>query len=415
MSDAGTEERKPTKADVLRARAAAAAHERRATRESRRIVSGHFSLRRFGAVLYKEFIQMRRDHLTFGMMIGLPLVQLFLFGFAINADPRHLPTLVEMGDNGPLTRAVIAGMEQSGYFDFRGQVAGVGEGEEALRRGEANFVVVFPPDFERDVVRGMAPEILIAADASDPSAVGGAASALQGIVNVAIRETLTGPLASAGGGAAPFGVVVHRQYNPEGKTSTNIVPGLLAIILSMTMVMITAVAIVKERERGTMEMLIATPVRPFEVMLGKILPYVFVGYVQTFVFLIASRAVFGVPFDGGWGAFFIGFNLFIIVNLALGFLISTAARNQMQAMQLSFFTILPSILLSGFMFPFAGMPGWAQTIGQAVPATHFLRVIRMVMLKGGDIPDVAAECGALLIILVVISAAAMHRYRQTLD
>ena len=362
-----------------------------------------FSLRRFGAVLYKEFIQMRRDRITFGMMIGLPLIQLFLFGFAINADPRHLPTLVEMGDNGPLTRAVIAGMQQSGYFDFRGQVSGVAAGEDALRRGEANFVVVIPPDFERDVVRGRAPEILIAADASDPSAVGGAASALSGIVTVAIRETLTGPLAG-GSAPPPFSVVLHRQYNPEGKTSTNIVPGLLAIILSMTMVMITAVAIVKESERGTMEMLIATPVRPFEVMLGKILPYVFVGYVQTIVFILAARAVFNVPFDGSWWAFFIGFNLFIVVNLALGFLISTAARNQMQAMQLSFFTILPSILLSGFMFPFAGMPGWAQFIGQAVPATHFLRVIRMVMLKGG-----------VVLILVVISAAAMHRYRQTLD
>jgi ABC-2 type transport system permease protein len=414
MSDHGIYERKPTKADVLRERAAAAGHARKADREMRKAKSGGFSLRRFGAVLYKEFIQMRRDRITFGMMIGLPLIQLFLFGFAINADPRHLPTLVEMGDNGPLTRAVISGMEQSGYFDFRGQVAGVGAGEEALRRGEANFVVVIPQDFERDVVRGRVPEILVAADASDPSAVGGASAALSGIVNVAIRETLTGPLAMAGG-APPFSVTVHREYNPEGKTSTNIVPGLLAIILSMTMVMITAVAIVKESERGTMEMLIATPVRPFEVMLGKILPYVFVGYVQTLVFVLAARAIFSVPFEGSWGAFFLGFNLFIVVNLALGFLISTAARNQMQAMQLSFFTILPSILLSGFMFPFAGMPGWAQFIGQAVPATHFLRVIRAVMLKGGDIADVAAECGALVIILVVISAAAMHRYRQTLD
>ncbi len=403
-----------TRADVLRERAARAGEARRRAREARGSGAGGFSLRRFGAVLYKEFIQMRRDRITFGMMIGLPLVQLFLFGFAINADPRHLPTLVEMGDNGPLTRAVIAGMAQSEYFDFRGQVAGVEAGEEALRRGEANFVVVIPSDFERDVVRGRSPEILGAADASDPSAVGGAAAALSGIVDVAIRETLTGPLAM-GSAAPPFSVTVHRQYNPEGRTSTNIVPGLLAIILSMTMVMITAVAIVKETERGTMEMLIATPVRPFEVMLGKILPYVFVGYVQTIVFILAARAVFDVPFDGSWWAFFVGFNLFIVVNLALGFLISTAARNQMQAMQLSFFTILPSILLSGFMFPFAGMPGWAQFIGQAVPATHFLRVGRAVMLTGGDLADVAVECGALVLILVVISAAAMHRYRQTLD
>lgn len=374
-----------------------------------------FSFRRFGAVLYKEFIQMRRDRITFGMMIGLPIVQLMLFGFAINADPRHLPTLVEMADNGPLSRAVVAGMQNSGYFDFRGPVAGVAAGEEALRRGDTNFVVVIPQNFERDVIRGRHPEILVAADASDPSATGGAVAALSGIVSVAIRETLEGPLRASAAGAQPFSVVVHREYNPEGKTSTNIVPGLLAIILSMTMVMITAVAIVKESERGTMEMLIATPVKPMEVMLGKILPYVFVGYVQTLVFLIAARVVFNVPFEGSPLAFFVGFNLFIIVNLALGFLISTAARNQMQAMQLSFFTILPSILLSGFMFPFAGMPGWAQVLGTGVPATHFLLVVRKVMLKGGELADVTHELLALGIILVVISVIAMLRYRRTLD
>jgi ABC-2 type transport system permease protein len=231
---------------------------------------------------------------------------------------------------------------------------------------------------------------------------------------VAISETLTGPLAQQAG-SAPFSMVVHREYNPEGKTSTNIVPGLLAIILSMTMVMITAVAIVKESERGTMEMLIATPARPLEVMLGKILPYVMVGYVQAAVFLLAASIVFGVPFEGSWVAFFIGFNLFIVVNLALGFLISTLARSQMQAMQLSFFTILPSILLSGFMFPFAGMPGWAQFLGTGVPATHFLRVVRAVMLKGGDVADVGHEFVALGVILLVISGIAMLRYRQTLD
>ncbi|WP_374619808.1 ABC transporter permease [Devosia sp.] len=372
------------------------------------------SLSRFLAVLFKEFIQMRRDHITFGMMIGLPIVQLMLFGFAINADPRHLPTLVELGDNGPISRAVIAGMQNSSYFDFSGVVAGTAAGEEALRRGDANFVIVIPPGFERGVVRGRAPELLVAADASDPSATGGAVAALSGIVNVAIAETLTGPLARPG--AAPaFSVIVHREYNPEGRTSTNIVPGLLAIILSMTMVLITAVAIVKESERGTMEMLIATPVTPLEVMLGKILPYVFVGYVQTGVFLAAARLVFGVPFEGSPLAFIVGFNLFIIVNLALGFLISTMARNQMQAMQLSFFTILPSILLSGFMFPFAGMPGWAQALGTGVPATHFLRLVRKVMLKGGGLPDVTGDLWALAIILVVISIIAMLRYRQTLD
>ena len=378
-------------------------------------MSGGFSIRRFGAVLYKEFIQMRRDRITFGMMIGLPIIQLMLFGFAINADPRNLPTLVEMADNGPLSRAVLAGMQNSGYFNFKGSVAGVAAGEEALRKGEANFVVVIPQNFERDVIRGEQPDILIAADASDPSATGGAVAALSGIVNVAIRETLSGPLGASAGSPPPFAVIVHREYNPEGRISTNIVPGLLAIILSMTMVMITAVAIVKETERGTMEMLIATPVKPLEVMLGKIIPYVFVGYVQTAVFLLAARVIFNVPFEGSPLAFFVGFNLFIIVNLALGFLISTAARSQMQAMQLSFFTILPSILLSGFMFPFAGMPGWAQVLGTGVPATHFLLIVRKVMLKGGELGDVTGEMLALGIILVVISGIAMLRYRQTLD
>ena len=372
------------------------------------------SIHRFMAVLLKEFIQMRRDRVTFGMMIGLPIIQLFLFGFAINADPHHLPTLIELGDNGPLTRAIIASMQQSDYFDFRGQVAGTAAGEEVLRRGQANFVVVIPQNFERDVIRGLKPEVLIAADASDPSAVGGAAGALTGIIQVAIRQTMTGPLAQQSA-AAPFSITVQREYNPEGKTSTNIVPGLLAVILSMTMTLITAVAIVKETERGTMEMLIATPVQPLEVMLGKILPYIIVGYVQTIVFLIAAKLVFAVPFEGSPFAFFLGFNLYIIVNLALGFLVSTLARNQMQAMQLSFFTILPSILLSGFMFPFAGMPGWAQFLGTGIPATHFLRIIRAVMLKGGDVADVGSECGALALILIAISLIAMLRYRQTLD
>jgi ABC-2 type transport system permease protein len=374
-----------------------------------------FSLGRFMAVLAKEFIQMRRDHVTFAMMIGLPIMQLLLFGFIINSDARHLPTLIELNDNGPLVRAVISGMQVSDYFDIQGAVSGVGNGEAALREGRAAFVVVFPDGFERDVIRGLRPDVLVVADASDPSAVGGAVGALSGILQVAMAQTFSGPLADLAPSPAPFGVAVHRMYNPEGRTSTNIVPGLLAIILSMTLVMMTAVAIVKESERGTMEMLIATPVRPLEVMLGKILPYVFVGYVQTVVFLLTGLTVFGVPFEGSWLAFFLGFNLFIVVNLALGFLISAVARSQMQAMQLSIFTILPSVLLSGFLFPFAAMPGWAQILGNVVPATHFLRVVRSVMLKGGDVVDIAGPLWALVAILLVISSIAILRYRRTLD
>ncbi|MBU1174974.1 MAG: ABC transporter permease [Alphaproteobacteria bacterium] len=370
---------------------------------------------RFFAVLIKEFIQMKRDRITFGMMIGLPIAQLLLFGYAINSDPRYLPTLVELNDNGPVVRSVLAGMETSTYFDFKGIVTGVEAGDRALRDGTANFIIVIPPDFEKDIVRGRHPDILLSADASDPTAVGGAVGAMNGIINSAIKQVLSGPLQASAGSAPPFSVTVHRQFNPEARSSTNIVPGLLAIILSMTMTLITAVAIVRESERGTMETLISTPVRPTEVMLGKILPYVLVGYVQIIVFLFFARVLFDVPFDGSVQAFVVGFNLFIIVNLALGFLISTLARNQMQAMQLSVFTILPSILLSGFMFPFAAMPGWAQTIGAAIPATHFLRIVRKIMLKGADLGDIAVDMTSLSLIMAVIAALALLRYRQTLD
>jgi ABC-2 type transport system permease protein len=374
-----------------------------------------FSFARFRAVLVKEFVQMRRDRVTFAMMIGIPVMQLLLFGFAINSDPRNLPTLVEMADEGPVARAVLMGMETSDYFRFLGTVTSREDGDRALRDGSASFVVVIPPRFERDVVRGLHPEILLSADASDPSAAGNAVAAISGIVDTAIRDTLSGPLQFAASTPAPFSVVVHRQFNAEGRTSTNIVPGLLAIILSMTMVMITAVAIVRETEKGTMEALIATPVRPAEVMLGKITPYIVVGYVQTLVFVVAAQWLFDVPFLGSRPAFFLGFNLYIVVNLALGFLVSTVARSQMQAMQISFFTLLPTILLSGFMFPFAGMPGWAQAIGSAIPATHFLRLTRKVMLKGAGLADISGDMLAIGIIMLVIVAVALKRYRQTLD
>lgn len=374
-----------------------------------------WSFTRFLAVLAKEFIQMRRDRVTFGMMIGIPVVQLVLFGFAINADPHHLPTLVELADDGPLGRAVLAAMKESDYFDFQGLVTSPAQGDRALRDGTANFVVVIPAGFERDVVRGLSPEILLSADASDPSASGAAVAAMAGIVAQAEKDTLTGALRPAAPPASPVVVTVHKQFNPEGRTSLNIVPGLLAIIMSMTMVLITAVAIVRETERGTMETLIATPVRPLEVLLGKITPYILVGYVQTAVFLLAGRYVFDVPFLGDPLTFVLGFNLYIVTNLALGFLISTVSRNQMQAMQLSFFTILPTILLSGFMFPFAGMPGWARAIGTALPATHFLRLTRKVMLKGAGFQDVAGNMAAITVIMLVIVALALRRYRQTLD
>ncbi len=374
-----------------------------------------FSLGRFSAVLTKEFIQMRRDRMTFAMMIAIPIMQLMLFGFAINSDPRHMPTLVEVHDSGPFTRAFLAAMETSTYFDIRGTVASDGEADRALITGGASFVVTIPEHFERDIIRGERPTLLVDADASDPSTSGAAVSALSQIAAGSVNALAIGPLAYLAGRPEPFDVVAHKRYNPAGKTSYNIVPGLLAVIISMTMVMITAMAIVRESERGTMETLLSTPVRAPEVMLGKIMPYVLIGYVQTCVFLILAFWVFSVPFVGSVLPFVIGLNIFIVVNLALGFLFSTVAHNQMQAMQMSFFYLLPSILLSGFMFPFAAMPGWAQALGTAIPSTHFIRITRKVMLKGADLADIVPDSRALLIILAVVTILAMLRYKRTLD
>ncbi|WP_434287694.1 ABC transporter permease [Celeribacter sp. SCSIO 80788] len=374
-----------------------------------------FSFARFLGVLVKEFIQMKRDRVTFGMMIGIPVMQLLLFGYAIDTDPHNLPTLVEVADESPMVRSLTAAMDTSDYFDFIGIVTSEAEGAEALKNGTASVVLTVPPQFERDMVRGLTPELLLTVDASDPVAASGAIGAMNGVMETAMAQSLTGALSSQAKSDAPFDLIVHRAYNPEQQTSTNIVPGLLAVILAMTMVLITAVAIVRESEKGTMESLIATPVLASEVMLGKILPYVLVGYVQTMVFLLAARALFDVPFSGSFLTFFLGFNLYIIANLAIGFLVSTLARTQMQAMQLSFFTILPTVLLSGFMFPFAAMPGWAQAIGTAIPATHFLRLVRKVMLKGAGFAEVATDMFGIAVILVVVVTIALKRYRQSLD
>ncbi len=373
------------------------------------------SASRFMAILNKEFIQMRRDRMTFAMMIAIPIMQLLLFGYAINSDPRHLPSLVEVHESGPFSRSFISAMRISTYFDFRGTVANAEEADHALKSGRAAFVVTIPENFERDIIRGRRPSLLVDVDASDPATAGAAASALSLIAANTVQDLAIGPLRYLQTEPEAFDVIAHKRYNPAGKTSYNIVPGLLAIIISMTMVMITAIAIVRESERGTMETLLATPARAPEVMLGKIIPYVLIGYVQTLVFFFLAFLVFGVPFEGRALPFLIGLNLFILVNLALGFLYSTIAKSQMQAMQMSFFYMLPSILLSGFMFPFAAMPGWAQAIGTIIPTTHFIRIIRKVMLKGAGLADIAPDLRALVIIVTVVTIIAMLRYRRTLD
>ena len=374
-----------------------------------------FDANRVLAVLIKEFKQLTRDRLTYAMMLAIPIAQLLLFGYAINSEPRHLPTAVLIQDHGRFARSVVAGLKNSRYFDFVAQARSPAELDAMIRRGDVQFAVTIPGDFARRVVRRDKPQILVEADATDPSATGGAVAALAALPEQALTHDLTGALSPHAGAAAPFEVVIHNRYNPEAITAYNIVPGLLGVILSLTLVMMTALSVTRETERGTMETLLATPLEPIEVMVGKLAPYVLVGLVQTTVILVLAKLPFAVPMAHLGVGLFLGIALFIVGSLALGFLISTLARSQLQAMQMSFFYMLPSILLSGFMFPFRGMPAWAQAIGQVIPVTHFLRVVRGSLLKGQPFSDQWRELLALLAFVCVVTALAMLRYRRTLD
>jgi len=373
------------------------------------------SWRRFAAMMGKEFIQMRRDRLTFAMMIGVPLMQLVLFGYAINTDPKHLPAALVVADQSAFARSVVRALENSGYFEVVRQATSEAEADGLLARGDVQFVISIPEDFERELLRGRQPAVLVEADATDPVATGNALAALAGLNRTALMHDLKGPLAGLAGGEPAFELRVHRRYNPEGASAYNIVPGLIGTILTMTMVMMTAIAVTRERERGTMENLLAMPVRPFEVMLGKIVPFVVVGYVQVAVILLAGVGMFGVPVLGSIWLLSLAVVLFIAANLAVGFAFSTMADNQLQAMQMTFFFFLPSLLLSGFLFPFRGMPEWAQVIGSVFPLTHFLRIVRGIMLKGNGWSEIAPEVWPIVLFLLVAGAIALNRYRETLD
>jgi ABC-2 type transport system permease protein len=374
-----------------------------------------FSWTRFVAVLAKEFVQMRRDRLTFAMIVGIPILQLILFGFAINADPKALPTAVLAADNSVFSRSFIRAMENSGYFRVNHVVASPAEGERMLQRGEVQFFVTVPEDFSRKLLRGERPALLVEADATDPAATGNAIAALAALNQTALNHDLKGPLATLAQSAAPFEVRVQRRYNPEGITQYNIVPGLVGTILTMTMVIMTSLAMTRERERGTMENLLATPVRPIEVMTGKIVPYIIVGYIQVTIILAAAKLLFAVPMVGSLALLSVALIIFIAANLAVGFTFSTLAKNQLQAMQMAFFFFLPSILLSGFMFPFRGMPQWAQWLGEILPLTHFLRILRGVLLKGNGAAEVLPNLWPIGAFLLVAGAVALARYRETLD
>jgi ABC-2 type transport system permease protein len=369
---------------------------------------------RIRAVLLKEFIQMRRDRLTFAMILGIPIMQLVLFGYAINTDPKHLPTGIVMADSGPVARAIVAGMQTSGYFRIRENLSEA-EAREGLATGDLAFVVTIPTDFHRDLMRGANAEIVVEADASDPTASANAIGALPEIVSRAVAASLDGPGASSGTHGAEAEVVVHRHYNPERITAYNIVPGLIGTILTMTTTLMTALALTRETERGTMENLLAMPLRPIEIMIGKILPYIGIGCLQVIVILAAAYALFSVPLEGSLILLLCAVLLFIAANVTLGYTFSTLARTQLQAMQMTFFFFLPSILLSGFMFPFRGMPAWAQAIGEVLPLTHFLRAVRGIILKGNGTLEVLPYLWPVAAFLLVIGTLALLRFRRTLD
>ena len=374
-------------------------------------------LLRIFAVLAKEFTQLSRDRITYAMILSLPIMQVLLFGYAINNDPHHLPAAILVQDQGNLARSVVSSLERTGYVNVVATPRTAAAMDDLIRQGRVLVAVTIPPDFTQRVLRHDHAQVLAEIDASDPTAASGVVAAIAALPAQALQSDLRGA-ATPGSNLAPFEIVTHRLYNPENLTSLNIVPGLLGVILSMTLVMMTAMAVVREYERGTMESLLSTPATPGEVMVGKLSPYVLVGLIQTLVVLTLAHGLFGVPMPQtatGWSGLIAGISIFIIGNLALGYLISTVARSQLQAMQLSFFYMLPSIFLSGFAFPFRGMPTWARTIGEILPVTHFIRIVRGALLKQNTFSDAFPNMAALGAFAAVVATLALIRARTTLD
>ncbi len=373
------------------------------------------SPRRIGAILIKEVRQLRRDRPTLAMMVMIRIIQLLLFGYAINTDPKHMPTTLVVEDHSLFARSIIAGLTNTDYFSIARETSSETYARSLLQEGLTQFVITIPEDFGRDLVRGQKPSVLVETDATDPTASSGALAALPGVIDRIVRHDMTGPLAYLKNRAAPFQIEAHRLYNPEGFSRYNIVPGLMGIILTMTGVMMTALALTRERERGTMENLLSMPVSPFEIMIGKIAPYVIICYAQSAMIILAAAFLFDVPVIGSLPLLASVLLVFIVCNLALGFTVSAGARNQMQAMQLSFVLFMPSVLLSGYMFPFHGMPKWAQMVGESLPATYFIRIVRGIMLKGDSFAEIIPNLWPLMVFMAVISAVAMKLYRRTLD
>lgn len=371
-----------------------------------------FSWQRFLALLRKEWLQVTRDPITLRLIVAMPVIQLFLFGYAINTDPKHLPTGVLSADHSNYERTLIAALQNTGYYNIR-VLNSEAEAERELAGGDLLFVISIPPNFARDVDRGNDPPVLVDADATDPSAIVNATMALQSIVPSLSRDLP--PYLQTPSQKPPFQFIFHARYNPEQLTMLNIVPGLVCIVLIFSTLIITALSITRERERGTMENLLAMPVRPAEVMLAKIVPYIGIGYVQVTLILAISVAVFHLPMRGSILLLFLALGVFIASNLALGFTFSTIATTQMQALQLAQFTLLPSVLLSGFMFPFRGMPTWAQWLGEVFPATHALRIVRGVLIKGNGAADILRELWPIAVFTLGVALLAVWFYRETVD
>ena len=373
------------------------------------------SLARIGALLFKELIQLRRDRLTFAMIVGIPIMQLLLFGLAINADPKHLPTVVLISDPGPFSDSITSALANSDYFDVIKATHSPDEAHRMLDDGRTSFVVDIPVNFSRDLLRGANPALLVEADATDPATASNAIGSLSELAAEALKDDLKGPVAARAQSQPPFNVVVHRLYNPEVNTHYNIVPGLLGVILTMTMVLMTSMALTRERERGTYENLLAMPTHPLEIMIGKIVPNIFVGLLQAALVLLAANLFFAVPIIGSLLLLSCAIVIFISANLAVGYTFSTIAQNQLQAMQMMVFFLLPSILLSGFAFPFRGMPDWAQWVGEFLPVTHFLRVVRGVLLKGNGLAQSWPDIWPLILFLFAAGTVSLLRFRRTLD
>jgi len=373
------------------------------------------SLRPF-VVAWKELLQLRRDRMTLAMMVALPLLQLLLFGYAINNDVRHMPTLVYDQDRSAASRDFAASMAATGFYDIRGHVGGYAEIERALRRGEARVALVVPPHYGEKLAAGKPAKLQLILDGSDPQTVASATNTATAMGLARSSELMLQKLSVSGSGltTAPIELEPATWYNPEVRTAVYVVPGLIGVILTMTMVMLTAMAVARERERGTLEQLIVSPVKPVELVIGKIAPYVIIGYVQMTIILLAGRLIFRVPFLGSLPLLYALAFVFIAANLAVGLFFSTIARTQQQAMQMSFFFLLPNILLSGFMFPFEGIPKPAQIPALALPLTHFMRIVRSIALKGGGFEDVYGELVWLTAILGVLILVSSLRFRKKL-